>query len=98
AGAMKISMAPDGATIKMEAEKLTMEQLGDSLTQFVGRPVIDQTGLKGNYKVAIEMSREDLMAMARLVGVGVPGAPGAAGPAGGASEPSGGTSAFRSVE
>lgn len=98
AGAMKISRTPEGM-IRMEAEKLTMEQLADSLVQFVGRPVIDGTGLKGNYQVAFEISMTDMLAMARAAGVDVPGAPpGAGGPAGGASDPSGGTSAYQSVE
>jgi uncharacterized protein (TIGR03435 family) len=95
AGAMKMAMTPDG-NIRLEAEKLTMTQLGDSLAQFVGRPVVDETGLKGNYKIAIEMSRDDMLAVARSAGLNVPGAP--AGPAGGASDPSAGESAFRSVE
>jgi uncharacterized protein (TIGR03435 family) len=98
AGAMKLNMTADG--IRMENEKLTLEQLADTLTQFVGRPVVDQTRLKGTYKIAIEMSREDALAAGRALGVGGaaagPGQPGA--PAGGASDPSGGTSAFRSVE
>src|SRR5204863_9210632 len=72
-GGMKIGMSPDGSTIHMEAEKLTLEQLADSLTQFVGRPVVDQTGIKGNYKVTLDMSREDLMSMARQIGLNVPG-------------------------
>ena len=41
------------------------------------------------------MSREDLPAMARQVGVNVPGAPG---PAGGPADPGGGVSIYRSVE
>jgi uncharacterized protein (TIGR03435 family) len=96
AGALKLSMSPDGSTIRMEAEKLTMTQLADSLVQFAGRPVIDQTGLTGNYRVAFEISREDMLAMARAAGLQVPGAP--AGPADAAADPGGGTSAQRSVE
>jgi len=97
-GGMKIAMSPDGSTIHMEAEKLTLEQLSDSLTQFVGRPVVDQTGIKGNYKVTLDMSREDLMSMARQIGLNIPGGAGVGGPAAGPADPSGGTSAFRSVE
>ena len=96
AGTMKIRPSADGSTIRLEAEKLTMDQLADSLVQFVGRPVVNQTGLAGNYQVAFEISREDMLSMARSVGLQIPGAP--AGPAGGAADPSGGTSAFRSVE
>ena len=92
AGAMKMNMTPDGL-IHLEAEKLTMEQLADSVTQYVGRPVIDETGLKGNYRITLEMTQADVLAVARQVGLQVPGAPGAD-----ASDPGGGSSMFRSVE
>src|SRR5215467_12977162 len=99
AGAMKVSVTPDGM-IHMTAERLTMAQLADSLMQFVGRPVVDQTGLTGNYQVAFELSQADVLAAARAAGLQLPGAPGAAGagPAGGAADPSGGTSAYQTVE
>jgi uncharacterized protein (TIGR03435 family) len=95
-GTLKLGMSPDGSTIRMEAERLTMQQLADSLIQFTRKPVIDMTGLQGNYRVAFEISRDDMLAMARAAGMNIPGAP-AAGPAGGASDP-GGTSAYQSVE
>jgi len=99
AGAMKVSATPDGM-IHMTAERLTMAQLADSLMQFVGRPVVDQTGLTGNYQVAFELTQADVLAAARAAGLQLPGAPGAAGagPAGGAADPSGGTSAYQTVE
>jgi len=70
-----------------------MEQLADSVTQYVGRPVVDETGLKGNYRITLEMTQADVLAVARQVGLQVPGAPG-----GEASDPGGGSSMFRSVE
>ncbi len=94
AGATKITMGPDGM-MHMEAEKLTLDQLALSLTQFVGRPVVDMTGLAGTYKIALDISREDLMAAARAVGANVPAGPGA--PGGGPADPSG-VSLFQSVE
>ncbi len=98
-GALKVSMTPDGM-MRMEAERLTMAQLADSLVQFVGRPVVDQTGLTGNYKVAFELSMADVLAAARAAGLQLPGAPGAggAGPAAAAADPSGGTTAYQTVE
>jgi len=96
-GAMKVGMTPDGM-IHMTAERLTMAQLADSLTQLVRRPVVDQTGLTGNYQVSFELSQADVLAAARAAGLQLPGAPGGAGPAGGAADPSGGLSAFQSVE
>jgi uncharacterized protein (TIGR03435 family) len=97
AGTLKLGMSPDGSSIRMEAERLTMQQLADSLIQFTQKPVVDMTGLSGNYKVAFEISREDMLSMARAAGVQVPAGP-VAGPAGGAAEPGGGTSAYKSVE
>jgi uncharacterized protein (TIGR03435 family) len=97
-GAMKVSMTPEGQ-IHMTAERLTMAQLADSLTQIVGRPVVDQTGLTGNYQVEFELSVADALAAARAAGMQVPGAPGAgAGPADAAADPAGGTSAYKTVE
>jgi uncharacterized protein (TIGR03435 family) len=99
AGAMKLNVTPDGF-IHMTAERLTMTQLADSLVQFLGRPVVDQTGLTGNYQVAFELSQADVLAAARAAGMQLPGAPaaGGAGPAAGAADPAGGTSAYQSVE
>ena len=101
AGAMRVSMSPDGA-MHMEAEKLTLAQFADALTRFVGRPVVDKTGLQGTYRIALDLSREDLMAAARSAGVNVPA--GAGGPGFGAGggpaealDPSG-TSVLQSVE
>jgi uncharacterized protein (TIGR03435 family) len=93
-GAFKMNVSPDG-TMRMEAEKMTMEQLANALPQLVGRPVIDQTGLPGAYRIALELSRDDLMAAARAAGVNVPPAPGAGG---GPADPSGSPTVFRSVE
>jgi len=99
AGAMKLNVTPDGM-IHMTAERLTMTQLADSLVQFLGRPVVDQTGLTGNYQVAFELSQADVLAAARAAGMQLPGVPaaGGAGPAAAAADPSGGISAYQSVE
>jgi uncharacterized protein (TIGR03435 family) len=96
AGATKITMGQDGQ-MHLEAEKLSLQQLADSLARFVGRPVVDMTGLTGTYKIGLDLSREDMMAAARAAGVNIPagalgGAPGA-----GPADP-GGTAIFQSVE
>ncbi len=97
AGATRIQMSPDG-TIHLEAERLTMAQLADSLTRFAGRPVVDMTGLSGPYVVALDLSRDDLMNAARAAGVNIPPGAGAGGAAdGGPADPSG-TSVLQSVE
>ncbi len=97
AGATRVSMGPDGA-MHLEAEKLTLTQLADSLTRFVGRPVVDMTGLTGNYKIALDLSREDLMAAARSMGMNLPAGPGFGGPPGGGPPDPSGTSVFQSVD
>jgi uncharacterized protein (TIGR03435 family) len=99
-GAMRVSMGP-GGTMRMEAEKMTMARLAETLTPMLDRPVVDRTGLNGTYQVALELAMQDMMQAASRMGVGVPGAiprpdvGGAAIPA--ASDPSGG-SIFNSVQ
>jgi uncharacterized protein (TIGR03435 family) len=99
-GPMRMSMSQDGV-IHLEVEKMTMAQLADTLTPLVDRPVVDQTGLKGNYKFALDLARDDMMNAVRAAGVNLPGAlgagPGGAGGAPAAADPSGG-SIFRSVD
>jgi uncharacterized protein (TIGR03435 family) len=100
-GAMKMSMV-DGK-MRMETEKMTMAALAEVVTRFVDRPVVDMTELKGNYKVTIELSMDEVRNMARSAGVAIPaGGPGGGGaassaPAEGASDPSGGT-IFMSIQ
>jgi uncharacterized protein (TIGR03435 family) len=96
AGATRMTMGQDG-TMHLEAEKLTLQQLADSLTRFVGRPVVDLTGLSGTYKIALDLSREDMMEAARAAGVNVPAGAVPGAPGGGPADP-GGTAIFRSVE
>jgi uncharacterized protein (TIGR03435 family) len=93
-------------TIHMASSNVTMTGFADTLssllTQFSGGTaglVVDQTGMKGMYEVAVDLSLEDMMAMARSqgFGMGIPGA-GPAGPSAVASDPGGGTSVYQSVE
>jgi uncharacterized protein (TIGR03435 family) len=95
-----MSMSPDG-NLHLEADKLSMAQLADALTRFLDRPVVDQTGLKGNFKIALDLTRDELMNVARAMGAPLP--PGAFGPGpAGATAPAavdpGGSSIFSSVE
>ena len=100
-GPMRVSMA-DGA-LHIEADKLSMTQLSDTLARLLDRPVVDQTELKGNYKVVLELALADMMNAVRAAGVNLPPGAFGAGPAapGGAPtapDPSGGSTVFRSVE
>jgi len=100
------SQKMDGQVLRIEASTITMAGFADMLTQMMqmggagGRQVVDMTGLKGNYQVAVELSIADLMASARAQGVNMPG-PGGGGDGSGApiaSDPSGGSTVASSVQ
>lgn len=48
--------------IRTEYNRITMERFAGILSQYMDRPVVDQTGLKGNYRVFFDI---DLMAQLR---------------------------------
>jgi uncharacterized protein (TIGR03435 family) len=96
-----VKMSVDNGFMHMESSKMTMEILSQQLGQFLQQPVIDKTDLKGSYVAAVDISIEDLQAVARAAGfaVGGPG-PGASANSTGvpsAGDPSGG-SVYSSVE
>ena len=100
AGNVKMSM--NNGVMHMESSKVTMASLSQQLTGLLGEPVIDQTGLKGTFVVAVDISMEDLQAIARSQGMMMPGAGTDAGSANSsavptASDPSGG-SVYASIE
>jgi len=99
-GTIKISGSPQEGRIHLEASKVSMAGFADLLTGMTDRPVIDMTGLTGNYQVAIDASPEELIGgIARTQGLAFgPGGPGGPGGRGGgpiqaqadtASDPSG---------
>lgn len=102
AGPMQMQMQP-GGILHLEAKKLAMGGFVDMLSRFVDRPVIDQTELKGNYQVALDLSMEQLTNIAKNAGVMIPSAGAAGGgdagrgPAEAASDPSG-ASIFASIQ
>ncbi len=109
AGAMMVRM--DGNAGHLEAKKITVAQFCDMLSNFLDRPVIDMTDIKGQYDIGLDMSTEDLalrggvrvaMAGARAgagggmaVGHEGPGGPSAERPAG---ESTPGASIFTAVQ
>ncbi len=98
-GAMKYNASPDG-TMHFEYGALDMPTLVEALSQYLDKPVIDMTELKGKYQVALDITREDIMNVARKNGVTIPaGGGGAAGgaPADAASDP-GSSSLFTAVK
>jgi uncharacterized protein (TIGR03435 family) len=96
-GQMHMTMA-DGK-LHLEASKMTMASLADVATNFVGKPVVDMTELKGNYQVALDLSMDDIKNVARAAGLNMPGTPAgnAANAPVDAADPSG-SSIFGSVQ
>jgi uncharacterized protein (TIGR03435 family) len=106
-GNMKVTPTADG-NIHMEASQMTMASFLDFIARFVDKPVVDETGLKAKYDIALDLSMSEMMNMARSAGVAVPGDMGRGGGGGGggrgggapgdaASDPSGG-SIFQTVQ
>lgn len=95
-------------TLHLESSTVTMAGFADMLTNVLrmgggGLQVVDMTGLKGNYQVALDISLADLMAAARRQGFMPPPAAASSAasrqnPAALASDPGGGTTVFASVE
>jgi len=85
----------DGETRSMHMNTVGMSMPGFAMMMTLlgggsGRPIVDQTGLKGNYEMSVEFSMSDLMASLRDQGLDVAvgaGAPSGGGP--GASDPDG---------
>ena len=98
AGTTRISPGPDGQ-MRMEMSKMTMPAFAEMLTRFLDRPVVDMTELKGTYQIALDLSMDVMLNLARTAGVGVPalGARGEAGRPADASDPSG-SSIFSSLQ
>ena len=57
-GTMRVSFG--GSGIHIESSSLSMAALAEDLTQYMDRPVVDKTGIKGDYQVALDASMEDM--------------------------------------
>lgn len=97
--------------VHMDSSTVTMAGFADMLTQILqmgnagGQQVVDMTGLKGNYQVALDISLAGLMAMARAQGFAPPAPPPSGGgdasksPGAAASDPGNGAQTiYQSVE
>ena len=79
-GAMRMTPSPNGG-MQLQMAKMTMAALADRLTQFMDRPVVDATGLNGNYQVTLDIPIEAMNGMAfaqklaALAGLGSFGVP-----------------------
>jgi uncharacterized protein (TIGR03435 family) len=61
---------------QLEAHKLTMLSFTDTLSRFMDRPVVDQTGLTSNYDFTLKLTEDDyhvmLIRSALAAGVNLP--------------------------
>ncbi len=99
-GKVHMTMGQSGM-MRLEAERMTMAALADILAPFLDRPVVNMTELKGNYQVALDISLQDLMAVAKATGVAAGALQGGPSPSSqttpAASDPSG-SSIFAAVQ
>jgi uncharacterized protein (TIGR03435 family) len=89
-GAVMMSMGGPGGAAHMQFNKATMAQFADRLSEMLDRPVVDQTGIEGNYDIALDVSMEEMAGMKRMA-AGAPMGPmmagGPGGPGGGEHGP-----------
>jgi len=52
-----------GCGLHLELSKLSMQDLADTLTPFLDKPVVDATELKGTYKATLDLPMEVMFAM-----------------------------------
>jgi uncharacterized protein (TIGR03435 family) len=62
-GTMRMTSSPNGG-MQMQMAKITMAGLADRLAQFMDRPVLDATELKGSYQVTLDLPIEAMSGMA----------------------------------
>jgi uncharacterized protein (TIGR03435 family) len=53
----------DGGASHMDAKKVTLSAFCDMLSNFLDRPVLDMTEIKGQYDVTLDIAAEDLVGM-----------------------------------
>ncbi len=92
----RMAPAPDGA-IRLEADGVTMASLARMLARYVGRSVIDMTGIDGAYRIALTLSREDMLTAAQSAGLAAPDASVSAADAGSTADGVAGVSIVRSL-
>jgi uncharacterized protein (TIGR03435 family) len=80
--------------VHMEADRVSMDRLAEKLTELSDRPIVNMTGLEGDFQVTLDIALSEAINAAHRAGVAMPeDAP----PSGEASEP-GGATIFQSVQ
>ncbi len=67
-GANTVSVLNGYRTV-FEGERVTMHDLGSALQRYLDKPLVDKTGLRGEYEIALEVPRRGI----RAGGLGDPG-------------------------
>ena len=87
---MRMMMDPSG--MHMTAPAVTLAQLGDALSRFTERPIVDMTGIQGQYDFDLAFAPETIRGGMRMP------APGGERPQGADSQPEQGPSIFDAVQ
>ncbi len=97
-GGMIMMRGGPGGNMKMQMKKVTMQSLADLLARNVGRPVLDQTGITGEYDIDLEFKPEEgTSPMGRGMPLPMPRPEGAA-PAGHEANAETGASIFTAIQ
>ena len=95
-GVYRASVRASGA-LHFQAERMTLANLAELLTNFMDVPVVDMTEIKGAYRIGLDISRADLFGrLARLGGAATTSSDASLRPGDAASAPVG-SSVFAAV-
>ena len=61
-GKVRVTLGPNGG-MQLQMAKITMAALADMLMQFMDRPIVNATELKGNYQVTLDLPIDLMMGM-----------------------------------
>jgi uncharacterized protein (TIGR03435 family) len=61
-GTMGFSVSTNGA-MHVQARGATLSRLASMLSDFMGRPVVDMTGIQGEYDISLEAAAEEMVGM-----------------------------------
>jgi uncharacterized protein (TIGR03435 family) len=73
-GGMTMMIAP-GGRMRMVAQGTTIPKLVDALGMQLDRPIVDKTGLTGNYDITLEFAPDPAILQAKMAAMGVPPPP-----------------------
>jgi len=92
-GSLSVRMSANEGLSELNAVAMSMNRFASSLTGFVGRKVVDKTGITGFYDIKLSFAYDPQLSQMKMIG---PGGPGSAGPAP-ASAPAG-ASIFTAIQ